>query len=77
MIEQQSHVSRILDHLCRKGLYGDVSEWCEMRRDCVIVVTCPDCREQFTLDECEYDELLRLSEESDEGGRACGIRPLT
>ena len=68
----QTLVSRILDHLCGKGIYGDVLEWCEMRHDCVFVVTCPDCNESFTLEEHEYEELLRLSE----AGRACGIRPV-
>ena len=64
--------AQVLDHLCQKGLWGDVTEWCEMRGDCVIVVTCPDCNQQFTLHEHEYDELLELSA----GGQACGIHPL-
>lgn len=69
---QQALVHEVLAHLCDKGLYGDVSEWCEMRHDCVYVVTCPDCSERFTLDEQEYEELLRLSLATE--GRACGIR---
>jgi hypothetical protein len=66
-------VDHILAHLCSKGLYGDVTEWCEMRHDCVIVVTCPDCGEMFTLDEDEYDALVRISRDEP---RACGILPL-
>jgi hypothetical protein len=68
-----STVEQILAHLCSKELYGDVTEWCEMRNDCVIVVTCPDCNEMFTLDDREYEELLRLSREEP---RACGIHPI-
>ena len=68
-----SAVESILAHLCGKGLYGDVTEWCEMRHDCVFVVRCPDCNELFTLDEREYDELVRLSRAQP---AACGIRPL-
>lgn len=67
-------VEHILAHLCSKELYGDVTEWCEMRNDCVIVVRCPDCNEMFTLDDAEYEELLRLSRNEP---RACGIRPLS
>jgi hypothetical protein len=66
-------VDQILAHLCEKGLYGDVTEWCEMRHDCVFVVTCPDCQDTFTLDEDEYEQLIRLSQES---GLSCGIQPL-
>ena len=62
-----------MEHLCGKGIYGDVIEWCEMRHDCVFVVTCPDCSDTFTLTEDEYELLVKLSEE---GGLACGIRPL-
>src|SRR5919205_4386713 len=61
MEQTQSIAGRVLDHLCGKGIYGDVTEWCEMRRDCVFVVTCPDCNQQFTLDEHEYEELVHLS----------------
>ena len=66
-------VDLILSHLCTKGLYGDVTEWCEMRNDCVFVVRCPDCGELFTLNEDEYDDLIRLSRAEP---RACGILPL-
>ena len=66
-------VDHILAHLCSKGVYGDVTEWCEMRNDCVIVVRCPDCNEMFTLDDAEYEELLRLSREEP---RSCGIHPI-
>lgn len=71
--QSPSAVDQILAHLCDKGLYGDVTEWCEMRHDCVIVVTCPDCQQAFTLDEDEYEVLLRRSQET---GLTCGIRPL-
>lgn len=71
--EQQSLVESILSHLCGKGIYGDVTEWCEMRRDCVYVVTCPDCHDTFTLAEEEYEELVRRSRD---GGLSCGILPL-
>ncbi len=71
--QDRSIVENILTHLCSKGLYGDVTEWCEMRNDCVFVVTCPDCSEAFTLDEREYEELLRLSNVEP---RSCGILPI-
>lgn len=67
-----SVVDDILAHLCGKGLFGDVTEWCEMRNDCVWVVTCPDCRNSFTLEEEEYDLLVRRTREA---GLSCGIRP--
>ena len=42
MLRQESTiVERVLSHLCSKEVYGDVTEWCEMRNDCVIVVRCP------------------------------------
>jgi hypothetical protein len=66
-------VRQILAHLCAKGLYGDVTEWCEMRNDCVFVVRCPDCGELFSLDEDEYDDLVRMSRAEP---RACGILPI-
>lgn len=65
-----SLVDQVREHLCSKGLYGDVTEWCEMRGDCVWVVTCPDCRQAFTLDEDTYDELLAWSRSADQ---SCGI----
>jgi hypothetical protein len=65
-----STTADVREHLCSKGLYGNVAEWCEMRGDCVFVVTCPDCGASFTLDEDEYDELLRWSQSS---GQSCGI----
>src|SRR5690606_665694 len=52
--DQLSVVDQVLTHLCHKGLYGDVVEWCEMRNDCVYVVTCPECRTSFTLLDEEY-----------------------
>jgi hypothetical protein len=70
---ESSTVDHILSHLCGKGIYGDVTEWCEMRNDCVFVVSCPDCGEMFTLDEDEYDDLIRLSTAEP---RACGILPI-
>ena len=70
---EQTLVETILAHLCGKGIYGDVTEWCEMRGDCVYVVTCPDCNDTFTLVEDEYEALLRRTREV---GMACGIRPI-
>ncbi len=65
-----SSVDRVRDHLCSKGIYGDVAELCEMRGDCTWVVTCPECGTMFTLDEDEHEELLRWSQSS---GQSCGI----
>jgi hypothetical protein len=65
-----STVDRVREHLCSKGLYGDVAELCEMRGDCCYVITCPDCKRTFTLDDDEYDELLAWSRSS---GQACGV----
>jgi hypothetical protein len=69
-IHAVSPVDQVRDHLCSKGLFGDVTELCEMRGDCVWVVTCPDCSKTFTLDEDEYDELLRWSRMP---GQTCGV----
>jgi len=71
--QDQTTVEIVLSHLCAKGLYGDVVEWCEMRHDCVFVVRCPDCNQSFTLDEREYEELVTLSRTQP---AACGIRPV-
>lgn len=68
-----SQAARILQHLCSKGLYGDVTEWCEMRGDCVWVVTCPDCHTSFTIDDDEYEELVALSRAE---GQSCGVVPV-
>ncbi|MDW8059359.1 MAG: hypothetical protein RMK01_04745 [Thermomicrobium sp.] len=54
-------VEQVLAHLCGKGLFGDVRQWCESRYDCVYVVTCPDCGCRFVLDEMEFQELVRRS----------------
>lgn len=72
MDQYQSVVDHVLAHLCGKGLFGEVTEWCEMRNDCVFVVTCPECQSTFTLAEEEYEGLIRRSAEI---GFACGIRP--
>lgn len=72
-VSPSSQVAQIHQHLCSKGLYGDVTEWCEMRGDCVWVVTCPDCRKTFTIDEDEYQELVALSRSE---GQSCGIAPV-
>lgn len=66
----ENFVNEVHTHLCSKGLFGRVTEWCEMRNDCVYVVTCPDCGASFALEEEEYDLLLRRSVET---GDACGI----
>lgn len=72
MIEQQlSTVEQIFSHLCDKGMLGEVTEWCEMRHDCVYVVTCPDCQTTFTLADDEFDRLLLMSKEA---AFVCGIR---
>lgn len=65
-----TQIEKVRDHLCSKGLYGDVTEWCEARHDCVYVVTCPDCGEEFMLDEQDYDDLLRWSTSANQ---ACGV----
>ncbi|MDI3341663.1 MAG: hypothetical protein QJR03_14155 [Sphaerobacter sp.] len=67
-------VDAVLAHLCHKGLHGDVAEWCEMRHDCVYVVTCPECGASFTLLEEEYDVLI---ERSRQVGWTCGLRPIS
>ncbi len=69
MDEASRVVEQVLAHLCGKGLYGDVTEWCETRNDCVFVVTCPDCRRAFTLTEEEFTLLVRRSQEV----QACGV----
>ncbi|HCG29072.1 MAG TPA: hypothetical protein DEU95_04855, partial [Chloroflexi bacterium] len=65
-----SSIDRVRDHLCTKGIFGDVAELCEMRGDCTWVVTCPDCGTMFTLDDDEHDELLSWSRAA---GQSCGI----
>jgi hypothetical protein len=72
--DQLSVVDQVLTHLCHKGLYGDVVEWCEMRNDCVYVVTCPECRTSFTLLDEEYEALIERIEQA---GLACGVRPVS
>jgi hypothetical protein len=66
-----SFVDEVLGHLCSKGIFGDVTQWCEMRHDCVYVVTCPDCSETFTLTEDEYDLLVVRSKDE---ALSCGIK---
>lgn len=70
LLTSGSAVDRVREHLCSKGLYGDVTEWCETRNDCIYVVTCPDCGEEFMLIDDEYDVLLHWSRSSDQ---ACGV----
>lgn len=72
--DQLSVVDQVLAHLCHKGLYGEVAEWCEVRHDCVYVVTCPECRSTFTLLDEEYEALIQRTEQE---GLACGVRPLS
>jgi hypothetical protein len=69
----ETFVNLVHTHLCSKGIIGDVTQWCEMRHDCVYVVTCPDCGETFALEEEEYDLLVTLSNET---APVCGITPL-
>lgn len=66
----RSAVDQVRDHLCSKGLFGDVTEWCESRNDCVYVVTCPDCQTEFMLNDDEYDEFLLWSRTANQ---ACGV----
>ena len=68
-----SLVEEVLSHLCGKNVYGYVTEWCEMRHDCVYVVTCPECGQSFMLLEEEYDALIELSTQR---AGSCGILPL-
>ncbi len=68
----ETYVDHVHSHLCSKGIIGDVTEWCEMRRDCVYVVTCPDCGETFALEEEEYE---LLAERSRSTAPVCGIHP--
>lgn len=70
LLTSDSVVDRVREHLCSKGLYGDVTEWCEARNDCVYVVTCPECREEFILTDDEYHTLLLWSRSSEQ---ACGV----
>ena len=63
-------VDRVIEHLCSKGLFGDIAELCETRGDCVFVVTCPDCKSMFTLDEDDYDALVRWSRSAEQ---RCGV----
>jgi hypothetical protein len=72
-VNSESFVNEVHQHLCSKGIFGDVAHWCEMRHDCVYVVTCPDCGETFALEEDEYDLLLERSRESPD---SCGIAPI-
>lgn len=64
-------VERVLAHLCSKGLFGDVRQWCESRYDCVYVVTCPDCGCCFVLSEAEFQELVERSTVL----QVCGVPP--
>lgn len=70
-------VRAVLDHLCsdRCHGFGLTAEHCETRGDCVIVVTCPACGKCYTLDDEQYEQLLRWT--SGQGtALACGIEPL-
>ena len=64
------NVDLVREHLCSKDLFGDVAELCETRGDCLFVVTCPDCKRMFSLDEDEYEDLLQWSRSAE---RSCGI----
>jgi len=64
-------VEQVLAHLCGKGLFGDVRQWCESRYDCVYVVTCPDCGCRFVLSEAEFNELVKRSAVL----QVCGVSP--
>ena len=66
-------VDRVIEHLCSKGLFGDIAELCETRGDCVFVVTCTDCKATFTLDDDDYDALVHWSKSSEQ---SCGITSL-
>ena len=67
----------VVAHLCGEACHGvgQTVELCESRGDCVIVVTCDCCGKMFTLDEDQYEILVRWSE-SRGAALACGIAPL-
>ena len=67
----------VLAHLCGSTCHGfaEAIELCEMRHDCVIVVTCPSCGKRFALDDDQYDLLLGWTR-SQGTTLACGIQPL-
>lgn len=54
----------ILQHLCASEChtFGSVLEWCETRGDCVYAVVCPECRQQFLIEEHELADLERWTE---------------
>jgi hypothetical protein len=77
-IEMKDVMAReVLAHLCSSTChgFGEAIEMCETRGDCVIIVTCPDCRKSFTLDDDQYDMLIAWSR-SQGTMMACGVQPL-
>ena len=59
-IEMKDMIAReVLAHLCSPGChgFGEAIEMCETRGDCVIVITCPNCRKSYTLDDDQYEML--------------------
>jgi hypothetical protein len=74
---REMRAREVLAHFCGSGChgFGETIELCESRGDCVIVVTCPSCRQRFSLDDDEYALLVSWSR--GEGHQlACGILPL-
>lgn len=67
----------VVAHLCSEQChgYGQTTEMCESRGDCVVLVTCGCCHKVFTLDDDQYDLLVAWS--AAQGAElACGIEPL-
>lgn len=68
----------VIEHLCEGDClsFGTVVSWCESRRDCVHMVTCPTCGTKYHLDE---DDLCALERWTDAHGDAlvCGVRELS
>jgi hypothetical protein len=65
----------ILQHLCASDChaFGSVRQWCETRGDCVYAIVCPDCQQQFLIEETDLADLERWT---DANGylQACGVR---
>ena len=77
MERETDRAREVLEHLCGKTCHGfaEAVELCETRGDCVYVVTCPDCGQQFTLSDEEFERLELYSAHTSDA-LACGILPL-
>jgi uncharacterized protein YbaR (Trm112 family) len=77
-IEMRDMIAReVLAHLCSPNChgFGEAIEMCETRGDCVIVITCPNCRKSYTLDDDQYEMLIAWSR-GDGATLACGVQEL-